>query len=32
MTQVVEVTEAAAIHVREMMRHNGEEGSFLVSQ
>ena len=29
MTQVVEVTEAAAIHVKEMMRHNEEEGSFL---
>ena len=29
MTQVVEVTKAAAIHVREMMRHNEEEGSFL---
>ncbi|MER2090013.1 iron-sulfur cluster assembly accessory protein [Sporosarcina sp. JAI121] len=29
MTQIVEVTKAAAIHVREMMRHNEEEGSFL---
>ena len=29
MTQVVEVTEAAAFHVKEMMRHNDEEGSFL---
>ena len=29
MAQVVEVTEAAAFHVKEMMRHNGEEGSFL---
>lgn len=29
MTQVVEVTEAAAFHVKEMMVHNGEEGSYL---
>ena len=29
MAQVVEITEAAAFHVKEMMRHNGEEGSFL---
>ncbi len=29
MTEVVEVTEAAVFHVREMMRHNEEEGSFL---
>lgn len=29
MTQLVEVTKAAAIHVKEMMRHNEEEGSFL---
>ena len=29
MAEVVEVTEAAAIHVKEMMRHNDEEGSFL---
>jgi iron-sulfur cluster assembly protein len=29
MVQVVELTEAAAYHVKEMMRHNGEEGSFL---
>ena len=29
MVQVVELSEAAAFHVKEMMRHNGEEGSFL---
>ena len=29
MAQVVEITEAAAFHVKEMMRHNEEEGSFL---
>ena len=29
MTQVVEISEAAAFRVKEMMRHNGEEGSFL---
>ncbi|HSI65946.1 MAG TPA: iron-sulfur cluster assembly accessory protein [Planococcus sp. (in: firmicutes)] len=29
MTQVVEITEAASIQVKEMMRHNEEEGSFL---
>ena len=29
MVQVVEISEAAAYHVKEMMRHNGEEGSFL---
>lgn len=29
MGQVVELTEAAAYQVKEMMRHNGEEGSFL---
>src|SRR6185437_12846956 len=29
MVQVVELTEAAAYHVKEMMRHNGEDGSFL---
>jgi iron-sulfur cluster assembly protein len=29
MTQYVEITEAAAFHVKEMMTHNGEEGSFL---
>ncbi|MGE7920307.1 HesB/IscA family protein [Viridibacillus sp. NPDC093762] len=29
MTQVIEITEAAAIHVKEMMQHNEEEGSFL---
>ncbi|MTD31797.1 iron-sulfur cluster assembly accessory protein [Planomicrobium sp. YIM 101495] len=28
-TQVVEITEAASVHVKEMMRHNGEEGAFL---
>ena len=29
MTQYVEITEAAAFRVKEMMTHNGEEGSFL---
>lgn len=29
MTEVVEVTEAAVFHVKEMMEHNEEEGSFL---
>lgn len=29
MTQVVEITEAASFQVKEMMRHNGEEDSFL---
>ncbi|MFP3514300.1 iron-sulfur cluster assembly accessory protein, partial [Peribacillus sp. SIMBA_075] len=29
MTQVVEITEAASFQVKEMMRHNEEEGSFL---
>ncbi|MGN7387386.1 HesB/IscA family protein [Sporosarcina sp. SAFN-015] len=29
MKQYVEITEAAAFHVKEMMTHNGEEGSFL---
>lgn len=29
MNQVVEITESAAYRVKEMMRHNGEEGSFL---
>lgn len=29
MTQVVEITEAAAFRVKEMMSHNEEEGSFL---
>ncbi|CAM3203017.1 iron-sulfur cluster assembly accessory protein [Filibacter tadaridae] len=29
MKQVVEVTQAAAFHVKEMMRHNEEEGSYL---
>lgn len=29
MVQVIELSEAAAFHVKEMMRHNGEEGSFL---
>ena len=29
MTQLVELSEAAAFHVKEMMSHNGEEGSFL---
>lgn len=29
MVQVVEISEAAAFHVKEMMRHNGEEGSLL---
>ena len=27
MVQFVEISEAAAFHVKEMMRHNGEEGS-----
>ena len=27
--QVVEVTEAAVFHIREMMEHNEEQGSFL---
>lgn len=29
MTQLVELSEAAAFRVKEMMQHNGEEGSFL---
>ena len=29
MGQLVELSEAAAFHVKKMMRHNGEEGSFL---
>lgn len=29
MTQLVELSEAAAFHVKKMMKHNGEEGSFL---
>ena len=29
MTQVVDNTEAAAFHIQEMMRNNGEEGSYL---
>jgi len=29
MAQVVELTEAAAFHVKEMMKHNEEEDSFL---
>ncbi|MBK3496172.1 iron-sulfur cluster assembly accessory protein [Viridibacillus sp. YIM B01967] len=29
MTQVIEITKAAAIHVKEMMQHNEEEGAFL---
>lgn len=29
MVQVVEISEAAAFHVKKMMRHNGEEGSLL---
>ncbi|MBO2537512.1 MULTISPECIES: HesB/IscA family protein [Rummeliibacillus] len=29
MTQVVDITEAAAFHIQEMMRNNGEEGSYL---
>lgn len=29
MTQLVELSESAAYHVKEMMRHNEEEGSFL---
>jgi len=29
MTQVVELSESAAYQVKEMMRHNEEEGSFL---
>ncbi|MFC4713905.1 HesB/IscA family protein [Planococcus dechangensis] len=29
MTQVVEITEAASFQVKEMMRHNEEEGAFL---
>jgi iron-sulfur cluster assembly protein len=29
MVQVVELTEAAAFHVKEMIKHNEEEGSFL---
>jgi len=29
MAQLVELSESAAFHVKEMMRHNGEEGSFL---
>ncbi|KXH79224.1 iron-sulfur cluster assembly accessory protein [Sporosarcina sp. HYO08] len=29
MAQIVEITEAAAYQVKEMMSHNGEEGSFL---
>lgn len=27
--QVIEVTEAAAFHINEMMEHNEEQGSFL---
>lgn len=29
MTQLVELSEAAAFHVKKMMAHNGEEGSYL---
>lgn len=29
MTNVVEVTEAAVFHIHDMMKNNGEEGSFL---
>ena len=29
MTQVVDITEAAAFHIKEMMRNNGEEGAYL---
>lgn len=29
MAQVVDITEAAAFHIQEMMRNNGEEGSYL---
>jgi len=29
MTNTVEITEAAAFHVKKMMEHNEEEGSFL---
>ncbi len=29
LTEVVEITEAASFQVKEMMRHNEEEGSFL---
>lgn len=29
MTQLVELSEAAAFHVKKMMTHNGEEGSYL---
>nr|WP_225988903.1 iron-sulfur cluster assembly accessory protein [Peribacillus frigoritolerans] len=28
-SEVVEITEAAAFQIKEMMKHNGEEGSFL---
>lgn len=29
MSEVVQITEAAAFQIKEMMKHNGEEGSFL---
>ena len=29
MSNVVNITEAAAFQIKEMMKHNGEEGSFL---
>ena len=29
MSDVVNITEAAAFQIKEMMKHNGEEGSFL---
>lgn len=29
MTQLVNLSEAAAFHVKKMMEHNGEEGSYL---
>ncbi|WP_419882099.1 HesB/IscA family protein [Peribacillus sp. B-H-3] len=29
MSEVVTITEAAAFQIKEMMKHNGEEGSFL---
>ncbi|PLS18100.1 iron-sulfur cluster assembly accessory protein [Bacillus sp. M6-12] len=29
MSEIVNITEAAAFHIKEMMKHNEEEGSFL---
>ncbi|GEK30194.1 hypothetical protein KZO01_05030 [Kurthia zopfii] len=29
MTQIVDITESAIFHINEMMKNNGEEGSFL---